>query len=169
MFRSRLDFVRQQGVAQADLDSDRLYSALMVQPRLVGVVVLTGILLQHQAVFVTLSVVLSWSALMPRHNPVDALYNRLYAHPRHLRRLGVAPSPRRFAQAIAALLACAIATALLLKSTTTAWVLEGILGSGVILVVSGRFCAGSYLYHILWLPTSTKPHHKLPVGGCAHG
>jgi hypothetical protein len=46
-------------------------------------------------------------------------------------------------------MAFAITVALLLKSTATALALEALLGSAVIGVVFGRFCAGSYLYDLL--------------------
>jgi hypothetical protein len=150
MAQSQLDFIQQQGFAQTDIESgDGLYSALMFQPRVVGIVVLTGIVFQDPAVFVTLSAVLWWSAFVPRHNPFDELHNRLIARRWHHRPLHVAPPPRRFAQGLAATLAFGIAGALRLKSTTTAWVLEAILGSAAAGVVFGRFCAGSYLYHLL--------------------
>ncbi|MCA1563865.1 MAG: hypothetical protein LC804_27675 [Acidobacteria bacterium] len=61
----------------------------MFQPRVTGVVVLAGILLQNPVVFLVLSVALWWSAV-PTHNPFDALYNHLVAHPRHQRPLRVA-------------------------------------------------------------------------------
>jgi hypothetical protein len=164
MSRSKFDFVRQQGFAQADADSGHdLYSALMFQPRIVAAIVLTGILLQHPAVFATLSAVLLWSALVPRRNPFDALYNRLLAHPRRLRPLAVAPGPRRFAQGVAATVAGAIAGALLLKWTATAWAFEALLGIAVVGVVFGQFCAGAYLHDLLRSALAATTRRRPPV------
>jgi len=69
MSRSPLDFVRQQGFTESEpIARQDLYAALMFQPRVVGVVVLAGILLQNPVVFLVLSVVLWWSAFVPTHN-----------------------------------------------------------------------------------------------------
>lgn len=164
MSRSKFDFVRQQGFAQADADSEQdLYSALMFQPRVVAVIVLAGILVQHPAVFATLSAVLLWSALVPLRNPFDALYNRLLAHPRRLRPLAAAPPPRRFAQGVAAAVAGAIAVALLLKWRATASVFETFLGIAVIGVVFGNFCTGSYLYDLLRSALAATTRRRTPI------
>jgi hypothetical protein len=147
MARSKLDFVRQQGFAHAGADSgDALYSALMFQPRVVAAVVLTGILLQH-----------------PRHNPVDAFYNRLLARRRHLRSIDAAPPPRRFAQAVAATLAFAISAALLMESSAIAWAFQGLLGGAVVAVVFGRFCAGSYLYELSRSALAATTRRGMPI------
>lgn len=66
MSRSPLDFVRQQGFTGSEpIARQDLYAALMFQPRVIGVVVLAGILLQSPVVFLVLSVVLWWSAFVP--------------------------------------------------------------------------------------------------------
>ena len=45
MSRSQLDFVRQQGFTESEpIARQDLYAALMFQPRVIGVVVLAGIL-----------------------------------------------------------------------------------------------------------------------------
>jgi len=57
MSRSQLDFVRQQGFTESEpIARQDLYSALMFQPRVIGVVVLAGILLQNPVVFLVLRV-----------------------------------------------------------------------------------------------------------------
>jgi hypothetical protein len=57
MRNSRLEFVREQGYSTHEAD-DRLYSALMLQPRIIGALVVLGMLLQSTWLFVALSAVL---------------------------------------------------------------------------------------------------------------
>jgi len=146
--QSQIRFIRQQGVTNAQPDP-HLYAALMLQPRLVGVLVAVGILFQSPWVFLTLSAILWWSALVPTHNPFDAIYNHLVADPRGLSRLGVAPAPRRFAAGMAATVALMTGVALVAGAGSTAWVGEGMLASGVVSAVFLRFCEGAYLYCVL--------------------
>jgi hypothetical protein len=80
MSDAHFNFVKQQGFEKASPRTcDLQYPALMFQPRVIGVLVLAGVLLQSSLVFLTLSAVLWWSALMPRLNPFDRLYIRLVA------------------------------------------------------------------------------------------
>jgi hypothetical protein len=59
-----VNFIRQQGFKDASARTcDVQYPALMFQPRVIGVLVLAGVLLQASTLFLTLSVVLWWSAL----------------------------------------------------------------------------------------------------------
>ena len=58
------NFIRQQGFKDTSARTcDVQYPALMFQPRVIGVLVLAGVLLQASTLFLTLSVVLWWSAL----------------------------------------------------------------------------------------------------------
>jgi hypothetical protein len=52
--------------------AEELYSALMLQPRIVGVIVALGIIVQSPLVFLILSSLLLWSAVVPTRNPFDA-------------------------------------------------------------------------------------------------
>ena len=63
MRESRVRFIRQQGVITLTVDND-LYSALMLQPRIIGVIVAIGIVTQSPPLFLILSVVRLWSALV---------------------------------------------------------------------------------------------------------
>ena len=83
MRESRVRFIRQQGVTTPNVD-DNLYSALMLQPRIIGVIVALGIAVQRPLLFLILSAVLLWSALAPSRNPFDAIYNYFVARPRGL-------------------------------------------------------------------------------------
>jgi hypothetical protein len=103
MSGARINFTRQQGFeGTAERSCDSQYSAPMFQPRVVGVLVLTGVLLQASPLFLMLSAVLWWSALMPTLNPFDRLYNCLIAARKGSPGPTPAPAPRRFAQGMGA-------------------------------------------------------------------
>ena len=143
------DFVRQQGFADAPQTCTSRYPALMWQPRVLGILVLIGLVLQSAPYFLTLSALLWWNALLPQLNPFDALYNRLVARPKGLLELGPAPGPRRFSQGMAGTFMLAIGLLLLFGKDTLAWVIEVVLVAALAALVFGRFCAGSYLFLIL--------------------
>jgi hypothetical protein len=144
------NFILQQGLDDpAPQDTHPRFEALLFQPRLIGLAVLVGIVLQSPAVFLGLWAILWWSALLPLLNPFDALYNlTLGARPGAIR-LGPAPAPRRFAQGMAGAFALAIGAMLQLKWFITAYVLEGFLFAAIVALIFGRFCLGSYIYHLL--------------------
>jgi hypothetical protein len=98
--------------------------------------------------FFALAAVLWWSALVPRFNIFDALYNWILA-PSRGTRLTPAPAPRRFAQFLAGSFAIAIGISLVLGWRTTALVLEGFFIAAVGLLVFGGFCLGSFVFHVL--------------------
>jgi Domain of unknown function (DUF4395) len=148
MRASQTRFIRQLGFSGQDFH-DSLYSALMFQPRTIGVLIVLGVLLQSPWFFLVLSAVLLWSAFVPARNPFDAVYNSLVAHPRGLPPLGVAPEPRRFAQGLAGTFVLAIAAALFAGASTAAWALEGLFAVAMMAVVFGDSCAGAALYHVL--------------------
>jgi len=145
---SRLRFIHQQGFEALPSDN-HLYSALMFQPRIIGGLMVFGIVYQSPWLFFALSVVLWWNALVPTHNLFDTIYNHAVAGPRGLQRLGAAPAPRRFAQGMAGMFAMAIGAALMLGSTTAAWIFEALFGVALIALIFARFCAGSCAYHVL--------------------
>jgi hypothetical protein len=121
----------------------------MWQPRVTGVIVLAGLITQAWPLFLGLSVLLLWNALLPMLNPFDAIYNRLIASPKGLPRLGPAPGPRRFAQALAATFSLGIALSLFLGWSTAALVLEAFLVAALAALIFGRFCLGSYIFLVL--------------------
>jgi hypothetical protein len=146
MRTSQLRFIRQQGFTSEDSD-EYLYAALMVQPKLVGAIVLMGALFQNGWVFLALSASLWWSALQPTRNVFDAIYNLAVAKPRGLPQPAVAPAPRRFAMGMAGTLALIIGFAILLDAYRTAWTCEALFLAAVGAVIFGRFCLGAYLFH----------------------
>jgi len=150
MAESKLHFVQQQGFEKASATScPANYSALMFQPRVVGVIVLAALVLQSAPLFLALSALLWWNALLPTHNPFDALYNRLIAEQRQLPRLEPAPPPRRFAQGMAGSFMLAVGVCLLAGWLLAAWIIQGLLVAALSALIFGRFCLGSYLYHLL--------------------
>jgi hypothetical protein len=78
MMRSREQFIREQGFGDATAEPS-LYNALMFQPRTVGALFLIGAAMQSGWLFAALSAVLWWSAVVPAHNPFDAVYNAVVA------------------------------------------------------------------------------------------
>ena len=147
MHESQLRFVRQQGYSGPV--SHSLYAALMLQPRIIGVLVVAGAWLQSAWLFLALSGVLYLATVVPTWNVFNGIYNAFIANPRGLPRLGPAPAPRRFAMGMAATFALVIGAALVAGATTTAWIMEGLFASAVVAVVFGRFCAGAFTYHRL--------------------
>jgi hypothetical protein len=120
----------------------------MFQPRLILIVVAVGILTQSAALFLAMSLLLAWNALLPRLNPFDRLYPVLVSRAGATRPL-VAPPPRRFAQGVAAAFMLGIGLLLRGGHTVSAWLLEGILAIALVALVWGKLCFGSYVYHVL--------------------
>lgn len=159
MRESRIRFIRQQGFATEGAD-DKLYSALMLQPRIIGAIVVIGVVAQSPLLFLVLSAVLLWSALVPTRNPFDAIYNHAVARPRKLPPLGTAPAPRRFAMGMAGTAALTIGVALVVGAATTAWVFEALFAVAVMQVVFGDVCGAANLYHFLQRGLAARPSHS---------
>jgi hypothetical protein len=132
-----------------------LYTALMLQPRVIGIVTVVGVLIQSGWLFIALGIVLLWSAVVPAYNPFDASYNALVARRRRIALVSAAPAPRRFAMAMAGTMSLAIGVALFAGVFTLAWLLEGIFVFAVAAVVFANRCAGAVLYHVL-RPTASS-------------
>jgi hypothetical protein len=170
---SKRNFILQQGLETPAQESCPVrFSALMFQPRLVGLFVLLAVILQSPSIFLVLSGILWWNVLIPRANPFDAIYNRTLANRPGGVRLEPAPPPRRFAQGMAGSFALAIGMLLLLQPGTAALVLQVLLLAALAALIFGRFCLGSFLYHLLrgrsdfamgtlpWKPGSLSPHSR---------
>lgn len=144
------NFILQQGLDAPAPESCRArFSALMFQPRVVGSVLLLAVILQSPAIFLVLSGILWWNVLIPRLNPFDAIYNRTLGTRPGAVRLAPAPAPRRFAQGMAGTFALAIGILLALQRGTAALVLQVLLLAALAALIFGRFCLGSFLYHLL--------------------
>jgi hypothetical protein len=162
MRQSKLRFIGQQGYWRREAN-DRLDTALMFQPRAIAGLLTVSVISQNFRLFIALSAILAWNAAVPTHNLFDAIYNHLFVAPNRAR-LGAAPAPRRFAQALASALTAAIAAALAHGSVVAAGIIEGVFAAAVVALVVFRFCAGAYLYERLthataWLPrlAATRP------------
>ncbi|HWP86161.1 MAG TPA: DUF4395 family protein, partial [Terriglobia bacterium] len=111
---AELNFVMQQGFRDVAPSGCGLqFSALMWQPRLTAVLVAIGLLWQLAPLFLALSAINWWNALVPKRNVFDFLYNTLVASPPTRPRLGPAPPPRRFSQGMAASFMLGIGVSLL--------------------------------------------------------
>jgi hypothetical protein len=148
MRNSKLQFIRSLGYLEQRPD-DRLYSALMLQPRIVGGVTVIGVALQSPWVFLALSAALAWSAIVPTRSVFDAIYNHAIARRRGLDPVAAAPPPRRFAGGVAATITLVIGLALQTGARSAAWVLEALATVSVAAVVFGRSCAPAHLYEFL--------------------
>jgi hypothetical protein len=148
MRKSKEFFVCQQGIAVPN-SNPHLYSALMLQPRMIGGLVVLGSILQSHELFLALAAVLAWGAMVPAQNLFDAIYNLAIARRLGYPSLAAAPAPRRFAAGTGAVVALAIGLALLAGATTTAWILEGIFVVGGASAVVRRFCLPAHLYYVL--------------------
>jgi hypothetical protein len=147
---SELNFVRQQGFGETTpQDCGFRFPALMWQPRIMGGLILVGLVLQSGVWFLALSILAWWSVALPRLNPFDALYNRLVAKPRGRPPLTPAPAPRRFAQGMAGTFLVAIGLSLLAGWSRTAWTLEAVLVVALTALLVGRFCLGSFFYLLI--------------------
>jgi hypothetical protein len=147
---AKRNFVLQQGLDEpAPDDCPAQYSALLFQPRVVALIVLVGIVLREPLVFLALGVLLWWSALLPRRNPFDAVYNRMIAGRPGRFALPPAPAPRRFSQGMAGTFALAAGVALILGWRAAAIILEAFLVLAIGSLVFGSLCIGSAVYHLL--------------------
>ena len=150
MSEAQLNFIKQQGFEGATARTcDFQYPALMFQPRVIGVFVLAGVCLQASALFLVLSAILWWNALLPQLNPFDRLYNSFVSARKRLPALTPAPGPRRFAQGMAATFTLLIGGSLLAGFDTLAFALEALLLVALGALIFGRFCVGSFVFHLL--------------------
>jgi hypothetical protein len=143
------NFVEQQGFENSSGPACEVqFTALMFQPRLLGVFVLAGLTYQSWLIFLILSAILWWNVFVPALNPFDAIYNRFIAGPKGLQQLTPAPGPRRFAQGMAATFMLCIGLFLLIKWEIAAWIFESLLVVALTALIFGKFCLGSYVFHL---------------------
>jgi hypothetical protein len=144
------NFILQQGFeGPSSAICPRQYSALHFQPRIVLFWIATAVLFQSTLLFAALCAVLWWSALLPKLNPFDTVYNRTFGHRAGAFHLTPAPAPRRTAQAMAGAFALACALLLHFGLFAIAYVVEGVFLAAVLALTLGGFCLGSFVYHLL--------------------
>ncbi len=125
------------------------YSALVFQPKVVLIGVVAGILFQSPAIFAALGALLWWSALFPKLNPFNALYNRTIGSRPGAFRLGPSPAPRRGAETEAGAVALTITLLIHGGFSLAAYAVEAILLAAALAVLIGSFCTGAFTYHLL--------------------
>ena len=144
------NFILQQGFEEPAPGTCPLqYSALHFQPRIVLLWLLAGIWFQSPSLFYALCAVLWWSALLPKFNPFDAVYNLTLGHKPGSFQLSPAPAPRRTAQAMAGAFAFMCALLIHLSLFTVAYIVEGVFLGAVLALTVGGFCLGSFVHHVL--------------------
>ena len=143
-------FIVNQGFTEPAPESCGLhFAALQFQPRVIGIILVAGMILQSiatlpsVALFAMLGIVLCWSALLPDANVFEWAYN--LTSPRY--RLTRAPVPRRFAQGLAGGMALVIAAFLYMHWMLAAMLVELLLLAAVAGILFAKFCFGSWLYH----------------------
>jgi hypothetical protein len=122
MKRSKIQFIREQGY---DADDERLYGALMLQPRVVAAVVVAGVMTQQPWVFLALGIALWGSVMTP------------------------APATRRFSAGLGGGGALATGAVLASGPALVAWVLEAMIVASLLSVLVRRVCLPAALYHRL--------------------
>ena len=125
------------------------YSALVFQPKVVLIGVVAGILFQSPAIFAALGALLWWSALFPKLNAFNELYNRTIGSRPGAFRLGPSPAPRRGAETEAGAVALTIALLIYSGFSLAAYVVEAIFLAAALAVLIGSLCFGSFTYHLL--------------------
>ena len=140
-------FILQQGLdAPENVDSESLiHEALQFQPRLIGALILIGVGSQSPQIFAVLGAILLCSAIVPRSNPFNALYNRTIGTRRGSFLLRSAP-PRRCSEAIAGSLALSIGALLAFGHNWPALALEGVFVLANAAVVFSGFCFAALLF-----------------------
>jgi Domain of unknown function (DUF4395) len=147
---AKRNFILQMGFGEpAPAVRPRQYSALVFQPKIVLITIVAGILFQSPGVFVALGSLLWWSALFPKLNPINALYNRTIGRQPGTFRLGPAPAPRRAAETEAGTFALTIALLIYAGFSLAAYVLEAIFLAASLAVILASFCTGTFLYHLV--------------------
>ena len=144
------NFMRQQGFErEGGAECQMHFAALSFQPRVLGVLVLVGIALQLPAYFFVLAAILWWNVLIPKWNLFELFYNGAIAAPAGKPAMGPAPAPRRFAQGMAGTMLTIVGGALLQGWMMTAWVVEGLMVAAMAALIFGKFCLGSYIFHLI--------------------
>src|SRR5215831_14288629 len=117
----RRSFILQQGLEPPNdpVAESMLHAALQFQPRLIGALVLAGVVFQSSTIFLAIGAALLCSAIAPRWNPFNVLYNFTFGASRGTILLRSA-SPRRFAEAMASFFALGIGVLLALDHSNAA-------------------------------------------------
>ncbi len=141
-------FMTQQGFADEETHRRRRhFRALQVQPAVIAATVAVGIVLQSAVLFLILAAVLVWNVVWPRLNVFERFYHLVFGGGGP--KLDPAPGPRRFAQGMAAMFMSVTGAALLAHWMIVAYIVEGLIAVALTALIAGKFCMGSYIYHLL--------------------
>ncbi len=150
MDRQKYKFLQQQGYKDLhDGMEIRRYDALQFQPRIVGSMMLIGILLQSPWVFLLVSAILWINVVWPVGNLFEIFYNRFVATPKGNTGIPPAPPPRRFAQGMAAVFMLIAGISLLTGRMTVAYIFEALIAVAFSALIFGKFCLGAYIFQLL--------------------
>jgi hypothetical protein len=142
-------FMAQQGFRDEEASRRRWhFRALQFQPTILAILVAVGIVFQSRALFFVLAALLVWNVALPRLNVFERLYDLVIGRGSKPK-LEPAPPPRRFAQGMAATFMAATGLALAFGFPIVAYVLEAFLMVALTALLAGKFCMGSYIFHIL--------------------
>ena len=128
MRKSKLEFIREQGYTAND---DRMYNALMLQPRVVAAAAVAGVITQQPWVFAALGIALWGSVMTP------------------------APPARRFSAGLGGSGALVTAAVLAWGPPVVAWILQAMIAVSLVSVLVRRACLPARLY---WLLASAHTH-----------
>jgi len=143
-------FMAQQGFGDEDAARRRWhFGALQFQPSILALLVFIGIIFQAQALFFALAAVMVWNVLLPRLNLFERIYDWVVGGPMSKPKLEPAPAPRLFAQGMAATFMAMTGLSLAFGWIIAAWVFEAFLVVALVALIAGKFCMGSYIFHIL--------------------
>ena len=144
------NFVKLQGLGHVAADSCAAhYNALNFQPLITAALVVPAIVLQSAPLFLALAVIQWFNVIAPRWNMFDAIYNASLAKRPGAERLTPAPAPRRFSMGMSASFFLGIGVSLLQGWTTVSIVLQVFVGVALSAIILGKFCLGSYIYHLV--------------------
>jgi hypothetical protein len=130
MRKSKLEFIREQGYAATD---DRMYNALMLQPRVVAAAAAAGTITQQPWVFAALGIALWGSMMTP------------------------APRARRFSAGLGGSGALVTAAVLAWGPPVAAWILQALIAVSLVSVLVRRACLPARLY---WMLMSAHTHER---------
>ncbi len=147
------NFLKQQGYEEQQQKSI-WFNSLQFQPTIVSSLILIGIAFQSAYLFLAISFVLWINVLFPSANPFERFFNAFIAPNTDKTKVPPAPGPRRFAQAMAAAFTLISGIGILAGWTTVAYIMQGLLVVAFGALIFGKFCMGSYIYHLFRGKTS---------------
>lgn len=148
-------FMQQQGFDVSDEQTtQKHFRSLLFQPIIVSLLIILGIVLQSQYIFLAGGVVLWFNTLFPKMNPFERIYDGTFGEAKGYNKLPPAPPPRRFMQGMAGTLMLLTSIALFAGWMTAAYIVEAFIVVAFVSLIFGKFCIGAYIYHLIRGKTS---------------